>query len=81
MVAPKEEDLVWEEELHSEEVGDALQALHAPIDEVAQEDEVPGGEGHTQPPHIVTEKVKILEIAMDVTEHIGGALEEGHSRL
>ena len=68
-------------ELHAKEVGHALQAAHAAVDVVAQEDEVARRQRHAEPPDVVGEEVQVLQVAVDVAEDVGRTLEEGDARL
>lgn len=81
VIAPEEENLVGEHELHRQQVRHHLQARHAPVDVIPQEDEVPGREGHAEVPYVVREEVQVLEIAVYVPEDVRGTLEEDASRL
>ena len=81
VVAPQQVHLVGQRELHTKEVGHALQAAHAAVDVVAQEDEVARRQRHAQPPDVVGEEVQVLQVAVDVAEDVGRTLEEGDARL
>mmetsp|Transcript_29251 Transcript_29251/g.70568 ORF Transcript_29251/g.70568 Transcript_29251/m.70568 type:complete len:372 (-) Transcript_29251:1305-2420(-) len=81
VIPPQQEHLLGEHELHREEVRHHLQAGHAPIDVIPQEHEVPGGEAHSEVPHVVAEEMQVLEVAVYVPEDVRGTLEEDASGL
>eukprot|EP00968_Pinguiococcus_pyrenoidosus_P022800 scaffold3356_cov264-Pinguiococcus_pyrenoidosus.AAC.17 len=81
VVAAQHEDLRGVQTLEREQVRRGLQARQAAVHVVAQEQELAGRKAHAQVPHIVAEEVQILQVAVDVSKHVHGRLQEQTAQL
>mmetsp|Transcript_23303 Transcript_23303/g.55100 ORF Transcript_23303/g.55100 Transcript_23303/m.55100 type:complete len:230 (-) Transcript_23303:6-695(-) len=76
VIAAQQKNLVRILQLQTKQIGDAFQTLEAAVDVVAQKQKIARRQGQSQPPQIVAEKVQILQIAVNVAQHVARALQK-----
>ena len=81
VIAPQQVEFGRILQFQGKQIGQTFQTLLAPIDIVTQKQKVARRQTQAETPQIVTKKVQIFQIAMNVAKDIGGRLQKDDARF